>query len=71
MTRPTPPQCNPEELAWWKASASSENGACVEIARAPESWVAVRDSKDLKMGLTLTTNRAWASFIKGLTTGSL
>ncbi|MFE7161114.1 DUF397 domain-containing protein [Streptomyces sp. NPDC057636] len=36
------------------------NGACVEIARAPENWVAVRDSTDLDMGLTMTTNRAWA-----------
>lgn len=47
MTRPTPPRFDPAELSWFKATASSDQGACVEIAQAPEDWVAVRDSKDI------------------------
>ncbi|MGW1767179.1 DUF397 domain-containing protein [Streptomyces sp. NPDC002073] len=46
MNSTTPPAFDPAELSWFKASASSDQGACVEIAQAPESWVAVRDSKD-------------------------
>jgi hypothetical protein len=34
-----------EELAWRKASASTANGQCVELARTV-GGVAVRDSKD-------------------------
>ncbi|WP_331727783.1 DUF397 domain-containing protein [Streptomyces sp. NBC_01176] len=71
MNRPTPPQCNPDELAWRKASASSENGACVEVARALKGWVAVRDSKDPGLGPTMVTGPAWASFIATVATGEL
>ncbi|MFC8670012.1 DUF397 domain-containing protein [Streptomyces sp. NPDC057199] len=67
MNRPTLPRCNPDELAWWKASTSSENGACVEVARVPEGWVAVRDSKDRARGLTMVTSSAWSSFITSVT----
>jgi uncharacterized protein DUF397 len=67
MNRPAPPRCNPDELAWWKASTSSENGACVEVARAPEGWVAVRDSKDRARGLTMVAGSAWSLFIASVT----
>ncbi|MFI6341215.1 DUF397 domain-containing protein [Streptomyces sp. NPDC050535] len=67
MTHPIPPQCNPQELAWWKASYSSEQGACVEVAHAPEGWMAVRDSKEPDKGLTMVTGTAWNTFIMSIT----
>ena len=70
MNRPTSP-LNPSDLTWWKASYSSENGACVEVARAPEGRVAVRDSKDLDQGLTVVTGSAWSTFITSVSTGTI
>ncbi|MFI6875808.1 DUF397 domain-containing protein [Streptomyces sp. NPDC050400] len=71
MNRPTPPRCNPDGLAWFKSSASSENGACVEVARAAQGWVAVRDSKDPGIGMTMTTTTAWTSFITSMRSGTI
>lgn len=52
MNRPTP-SLNPSDLTWWKASCSSENGACVEVARVQEGRGGRADSKDLDQGLTV------------------
>ncbi|MFZ3562891.1 DUF397 domain-containing protein [Streptomyces sp. BH097] len=67
----TLPVCRPDELAWFKSSASSDQGACVEVALPTAGWVAVRDSKDTSLGLTMTTDTAWTSFITSVRNGSL
>ena len=68
---PRPAHVNPHDLTWWKASYSSENGACIEVAHVPEGWVAVRDSKDLDQGLTLVAGTAWSTFIASVNTGAI
>ncbi|MFK0296641.1 DUF397 domain-containing protein [Streptomyces sp. NPDC090442] len=45
MNIPTPPAIDYASLTWIKATASSNQGACVELAAAPQGWVALRDSK--------------------------
>ncbi|MFI9582246.1 DUF397 domain-containing protein [Streptomyces sp. NPDC052236] len=56
MNHLTRPPFDPAELSWSKATASSEQGACVEVARVLESWLAVRDSKDIsRPGLVVPT----------------
>lgn len=50
-------------LAWRKASASTANGDCVEVACLRVGGVAVRDSKD-KAGAILRFGRdAWQQFL--------
>jgi hypothetical protein len=52
-------------LAWRKASKSVGNGACVEVAMAPDR-VAIRDSKN-PGGAILTSSRSvWRSFLEGM-----
>ncbi|MFF4919776.1 DUF397 domain-containing protein [Kitasatospora sp. NPDC001261] len=55
---------NMAELAWFKSSYSSNEGAeCIEVAETP-STVHVRDSKD-KSGPQLAFEPAtWAAFVK-------
>ena len=65
MDTPTPPPINYEALTWFKAKASSDTGACVEVAWAPEGWVAVRDSKDPTKAAHLFTGAEWAAFVDG------
>ncbi|MFE6165828.1 DUF397 domain-containing protein [Streptomyces sp. NPDC056486] len=71
MNRPLPPPYNPNELAWWKSSASSENGACVEVAHAPEGWMAMRDSKITSGVICLVPMSAFSQFIDGVRAGAL
>ncbi|MEU8960064.1 DUF397 domain-containing protein [Streptomyces sp. NPDC048518] len=71
MNRPVPPQYNPNDLAWWKSSESSENGACVEVARAPEGWMAMRDSKITDGARVLVPTSAFSTFVNGVRAGEL
>ncbi|KJY31771.1 MULTISPECIES: DUF397 domain-containing protein [Streptomyces] len=67
MNRPT---LDPARLTWRKASASSDQGACVEVAHDVD-WVAVRDSKDTgRRGLTVAAS-AFAAFLEAAKTGTL
>jgi hypothetical protein len=48
---------------WRKASASTANGDCVEVAHFPAGSIAVRDSKD-KAGAILTFGQdSWQKFL--------
>jgi hypothetical protein len=53
---------------WSKSSRSANNGACVEVAFAPD-LVATRDSKD-PTGPALVFHRsAWTTFVAALKNG--
>lgn len=67
--RPTPPPVDFDALKWVKAKASSNNGACVELAAAPEGWVALRDSKNPHVFPFLFTPAEWAAFQDGMRKG--
>ena len=56
-------------LVWRKASASTTNGNCVEIAAIPGGGVAVRDSKDPDGPILWFTAAEWAAFAEGMAAG--
>ncbi len=56
------------DVQWRKASASSSNGTCVELAPVPEG-VAVRDSKDPLGPVLRFTREELASFLAGAKAG--
>lgn len=60
---------NPSDLAWRKATASSLNGACVELAQLPGGGVAVRDSKDPDGPVLQFTAPEWQAFLQGVDAG--
>jgi hypothetical protein len=54
---------------WRKASLSSQNGGCVEIAANLDDVVAVRDSKRPEGGAHVTTREAFASLLADVKSG--
>lgn len=54
---------------WRKSTYSSQNGACVEVARNLPGVVAVRDSKNPDGPRLLVSPAAWRAFIHGLKYG--
>lgn len=69
MNTPTPPNVDFSSLTWIKASASSDTGACVELAEAPAGWVAMRDSKNPQQQPLLFLSREIAAFLDGARNG--
>lgn len=54
---------------WRKASYSSTNGNCVEVAQTPAGSVAVRDTTDQR-GPTLAVQAGvWRAFMAGIREG--
>lgn len=51
-------------LAWRKASLSTNNGACVEVA-AGRQKIVLRDSKDPEGPVLVFTHAEWAAFLDG------
>ena len=56
-------------FAWRKASASTVNGNCVEVAPMPGGGVAVRDSKDPQGPILRFTAAEWSAFAEGMAAG--
>jgi hypothetical protein len=55
---------------WRKSSYSSNNGACVDVARNLPGVVAVRDSKDTSGPALVFPADAWRAFISGVQGGT-
>jgi hypothetical protein len=58
-----------QPLVWRKATASQQNGNCVEVAALPGGGVAVRDSKDPHGPNLRFTVAEWTAFTEGVTAG--
>ncbi|MFE0150129.1 DUF397 domain-containing protein [Nonomuraea sp. NPDC059007] len=56
---------NLDNAAWTKATASGDNGQCVEVATNLPGIVAVRDSKDPDGPALIFTDEEWAGFLDG------
>ncbi|MGX1976846.1 DUF397 domain-containing protein [Streptomyces kronopolitis] len=69
MDNPTPPNVDFASLTWVKASASSDQGACVELAAAPRGWVALRDSKHPDREPLMFTPAEMTAFLTGARAG--
>jgi hypothetical protein len=54
---------------WRKASYSSNNGNCVEVARNLPGVVVVRDSKDPDGPVLVFTRAEWRAFLSGARAG--
>jgi hypothetical protein len=65
MDKPTPPAVDFASLTWIKATASSDQGACVELAAAPRGWVALRDSKNPDATPFMFTPQEMTAFLAG------
>ncbi|PJE97601.1 DUF397 domain-containing protein [Streptomyces carminius] len=61
-----PPIAGRTSLTWVKSSASSAEGACVEVTAAPPGRTAVRDSKHPERTPLLFPSAQWAAFLDGL-----
>ena len=51
------------QAAWFKATASQNNGGCVEVAVNLPGIVAIRDSKDPAAGVHVIRPDAFAAFV--------
>lgn len=73
MTRTDPqhpsiPRFDPAAVSWKKASGSSNNGGCVEVATI-EGMVAVRDSKNPHRPPHFYTREEFRYFLEGAKAG--
>jgi len=58
-----------ENLEWRKATQSSTNGSCVEVATTPDGGRAMRDSKDSTGPVLRFTAPEWDAFLDGVGKG--
>ncbi|MCX4673656.1 DUF397 domain-containing protein [Streptomyces sp. NBC_01381] len=50
---------------WKKASASSSNGGCLEVALLGNGYVAIRDNEDLGNAPFIVTEHVWRCWLDG------
>ncbi|SEF16469.1 protein of unknown function [Streptomyces sp. 2112.2] len=63
---------SPTSLAdanWFKSSASSANGGCLEVAFLGQGYVAVRDNEDIANPPFVVTEHVWNCWINGAKAG--
>ncbi|MFD3923082.1 DUF397 domain-containing protein [Streptomyces sp. NPDC058595] len=59
----------PPDLQWFKSTASSAQGGCLEVAWLPDGRVALRDNEDLTNPPLVVTAHVWRCFIDGAEKG--
>ncbi|MGW9212301.1 DUF397 domain-containing protein [Embleya sp. NPDC055664] len=59
---PTPDTLGTPIQPWRKATASGQQGSCVEVAPFT-AVIGVRDSKDIRAGQLTVTPRAWRALL--------
>ncbi|MFH8717542.1 DUF397 domain-containing protein [Streptomyces zaomyceticus] len=72
MTGTTPARPSVEELAsldWFKSSASSASGGCLEVAFLEDGRVALRDNEDPTNPPFVVTQHVWRCFLDGAEKG--
>ena len=57
------------EAVWYKATASQNNGGCVEVAVNLPEIVAIRDSKCPAAGAHVLSKAAFADFVASVRAG--
>ncbi|MCA2228598.1 DUF397 domain-containing protein [Nonomuraea aurantiaca] len=62
-------ELNLGKAEWRKATASGDNGQCVEVATNLPNVVAVRDSKNPTGPALIFTRDEWAAFLHGAAHG--
>lgn len=55
----------------WRKSARSDGGNCVEVARAGDGTVGVRDSKDVAGPVLELCPDSWSAFTEDVRAGNL
>lgn len=50
---------------WFKSSASSGTGGCLEAAFLPDGRVAIRDNEDLSKSPFVVSRHVWECFLAG------
>ncbi|MEC4018381.1 DUF397 domain-containing protein [Streptomyces sp. H27-D2] len=58
-----------ENAEWFKASASSSSGGCLEAAFLSDGRVALRDNEDLGNAPFVVTRHVWECFLHGAKAG--
>ncbi|MET7536845.1 DUF397 domain-containing protein [Streptomyces sp. NPDC005349] len=56
-------------LGWFKASASSGSGGCLEVAFTRDGRVALRDNEDLDNPPFVVSEHVWRCFLDGAVKG--
>ena len=54
---------------WRKAKASAHNGGCVEVRKAEDGGVDLRDTKDRSIPAHHFTGKEWGAFLDGARNG--
>lgn len=57
------------EAVWYKATASQNNGGCVEVAANLPGVVAIRDSKQPAAGAHVVSRAVFADFVSAARAG--
>lgn len=65
----TPDAEDPTSLTWFKSTASSANGGCLEVAFAPDGRIGIRDTEDPANPPFFVDRHVWRCFIDGAEKG--
>ncbi|MFC9431508.1 DUF397 domain-containing protein [Streptomyces sp. NPDC056987] len=57
------------DLNWYKSTASSATGGCLEVAHLPDGRVALRDNEDLSNPPFVVSRHVWECFLDGAVAG--
>lgn len=56
-------------IEWFKSTYSGPNGACVEVSRLTDGYVALRSSRNPELPPPVFTLDEWRAFVAGVKAG--